>query len=107
MIRDRGAKWTSLMLTEHIKALRTWQAEDQLTPDPELTEWDLVSLQEEMEIAFKKQCLTIVTVWRNGREFKHRGKIIELDTKLNSILFEDPFEDIRIPIVDIIKIRSM
>lgn len=91
-IKDRGRiKWTAMMLPEHTERLRDWYNEDELVPEPELTEWDLISLQEELEIAFKKKCETMITTWRKGREFTYHGKIKEIDTHLSLIVVEDPF----------------
>ena len=67
MIRDRGnIKWTAMMLPEHVVELRKWMDQDNYTERPELNEWDLQSIQEELEIAFKKQCETLIKTWANG-----------------------------------------
>ncbi|QTD39546.1 YolD-like family protein [Sporosarcina sp. Te-1] len=61
-IKDRGnIKWTALMLPEHVRHLRDWQAEDELVPEPGLTEFDMESMQLELELAYKRQIDTMVT----------------------------------------------
>ena len=50
-IRDRGTKkWTAIMLPAHIEELRNWMDKDHFIERPELTDWDLQSIQEEIEV---------------------------------------------------------
>lgn len=108
MIRDRGAKkWTAMMLPEHIAQLRDWQAEDELIPEPGLTEFDMETMQLELELAFKRQCDAIITTWRKGKKFTYIGKITTLDPILNIISVEGAFGDDNIPVVDIVRVQSM
>lgn len=108
MIRDRGAKkWTAMMLPEHLVQLREWQAEDELIPEPGLTEFDMESMQVELELAFKRQCDAIITTWRKGKKFTYIGKITSLDPILNIISVEGAFGDDNIPVVDIVRVQSM
>lgn len=108
MIRDRGnIKWTAMMLSEHIKELRVWKEEDNQIEHPLFDEWELESIQMEVELAFKRQSEAIVTVWRKGKEVAYIGKISELDHRLNLLSIEGPFGEDRVPIVDVIKVQSM
>src|SRR4051794_28284664 len=104
MIRDRGnIKWTAMMLLEHVKAVRDWLEADGHVKCPNLDDWELESIQMEIELVFKHQCAAGVTTWRNGKEFVYNGKISELDQRLNFNSIEGPFGDDRIPVADVVK----
>lgn len=65
--RDRGQKkWTSIMPTELITKLRQWHQEYDLVKRPELDEFDLQTLQEEIERALKSELETRITTWSDG-----------------------------------------
>lgn len=107
-IRDRGQiKWTAMMLPEHIAQLRSWQAEDELDPEPELNEDDMQLLQEELEIAFAKRTDAVITTWRAGKKDTYIGKVVRLDPARQTISVEGPFGKDNILVDDIIKVRSM
>lgn len=107
-IKDRGRiKWTAMMLPEHTEMLRDWYAEDGLTNRPELTEWDLVAIQEEIEIAYKRKCETLIKTWREGRIIEHQGTIEKIDLHNKTILLADPFGDERISIEQIISAQCI
>ena len=54
-IRDRGTKkWTAMMLPEHLKELRIWENENKMVKRPELEEFELTLIAEEVERAHKK-----------------------------------------------------
>ena len=108
MIRDRGnMKWQGMMLTEHAQAVRDWLESDGLVERPTLDDWELQSIQEELEIAYKRQCEATVTTWRKGKKFTYIGKISVLDHRLNCISVPGPFGDDRIPVVDVVKVQCM
>ncbi len=80
MIKDRGnIKWTAMMLPEHVKALEKWKQRDDYTERIELNEWDLQLIQDELELAYKRQCETIVKTWANGQVTEHRGVVERID----------------------------
>ncbi|WP_252502747.1 YolD-like family protein [Sporosarcina sp. Marseille-Q4943] len=107
-IKDRGRiKWTAMMLPEHLVDLRDWHAEDDLTARPELTEWDLAAIQEEIEIGYKRKCETLVKTWRDGRVIENQGIIEGVDIQNKAILLSDPFGDMRIQIEGIISVQSV
>ncbi|MCM3638240.1 YolD-like family protein [Sporosarcina luteola] len=107
-IKDRGRiKWTAMMLPEHLTELRDWHAEDELTERPELTEWDLAAIQEEIEIAYKRKCETLIKTWRDNRIVENQGIIEAIDLHSKAILLADPFGDIRIPIEHIISVQCI
>ena len=79
-IRDRGnIKWTAMMLPEHVVELRRWMEEDNFTERPELNEWDFQLIQEELELAYKKKCETLVKTWANGLIIQHQGIVEDID----------------------------
>ncbi|QTD41403.1 YolD-like family protein [Sporosarcina sp. Te-1] len=107
-MKERGSiKWTSLMLPEHIAQLRDWQEEDGRVERPELTEWDLVALQEELELVSKRKCQTHIKTWRDGRIIHNRGTIEKIDVHNKAIILAEPFGDLKIPIDDIISVQSV
>lgn len=107
-IKDRGRiKWTAMMLPEHLVELRDWYAEDDLTDRPELTEWDLAAIQEELEIAYKRKCETLIKTWRDGRIIGNQGIIEVIDIHNKAILLADPFGDMRIQIDEIVSVQSI
>lgn len=64
MNKDRGAiKWNALMLPEHVKLLREWQAEDYKINKPELDSWQIEEMNERLQIAISQQQTVIATVW--------------------------------------------
>ncbi|RNF40177.1 YolD-like family protein [Planococcus salinus] len=78
-IKDRGrTKWTAMMLPEHVEMLREWQKEDRYHTKPELDDFDLEAIHEEIQLAYKRQCHIEIRVWRkNAQNFT--GVISKLD----------------------------
>lgn len=106
--RDRGIiKWTAMMLPEHIQMLRELQKEIEYIERPELTEWELQDLLEELERAYKMETDSIITVWRSGRTDTYIGKIVALDPIRGLISVDGPFGVDNISVGDIIKVHSM
>jgi len=90
MIRDRGnSKWTAMMLSEHVRELRKWMDQDNYTERPELNEWDLQSIQEELELAYKRQCETLIKTWDSGRIIQHHGIVEDVDLERLCIVLEN------------------
>jgi len=48
------------MLPEHVEELRKWMDKDHYEVCPELNDWDLQSIQEEIEAAYKRQCPSLI-----------------------------------------------
>ncbi|KAA0965810.1 YolD-like family protein [Sporosarcina sp. ANT_H38] len=108
MIRDRGnIKWTAMMLPEHITELKSWKDEDDYIERPLFDEWELESIQMEIELAFKRQCDAKITIWKKGKTIMYTGKISVLDHRLGLISVEGPFGEDRIPVADVIRVDSM
>lgn len=107
-LKDRGRiKWTAMMLPEHIALLRDWQAEDGLTERPELTEWDLAAIQEEIEVAYKRKCETLIKTWRNGKIIEHQGTIDRINIHNKVIVLADPFGDEHIQMSDMVSAQCL
>ena len=106
MIRDRGTKkWTAMMLPEHIVELNKWIDKDHYEERPELSEWDFQSIQEEIEVAYKRKCEALVRTWKDGKVMTRGGIIEVLDLRLACIVLDNPFGPERIPMSDIIGVR--
>lgn len=106
--RDRGKiKWTAMMLPEHIGLLREWQKEDDYIKRPELTEWDMKDIQEQLESAMLRKCMTQVRTWKDGKVTGYLGTVEEIDLCNQLITLQDPFEIERIPAVDIIAVQHV
>lgn len=107
-IKDRGRiKWTAMMLPEHTVMLRDWYAEDELTERPELTEWDLAAIQEEIDLAYRRKCETLIKTWRDGKIIEHQGITEKIDLHNKTILLADPYGDERISIEQIISAQCI
>ncbi len=106
--RDRGKiKWTAMMLPEHISLLREWQKEDDYMPKPELTDFDLQDIQEQLESAMMRKCMTQVRTWKDGKVTGYLGIVEEIDVRNQFIKLQDPFDIERISAVDIIAVQHV
>ena len=106
MIRDRGnIKWTAMMLPEHVVELRRWMDGESYTERPELNEWDLQLIQEELELACKRKCETLVKTWVNGKVVQFRGIIEEIDLQSNVVILENIFGIKRIQVSEVFSMQ--
>lgn len=104
MIRDRGnIKWTAMMLPEHLEELRKWQAEDDLVKRPVLSEWDLMEIQEEIDLALRRKCEVEVQTWRDGVIHKLAGVIDDLDVTGKRIRVADGWVDVS----EVVAVKSL
>ncbi|WP_342505850.1 YolD-like family protein [Sporosarcina sp. FSL K6-2383] len=103
-VRDRGKKkWSmAMMLTEHVEKLKSWYAEDGYEERPELDDFDLQSIQEEIEVAYKRKCLILIATWKDGKIIPKGGVIKEINVQSMFIFLDDPFGGNKIDINDII-----
>ena len=100
-VRDRGKiKWTALMLPEHVRELRQWQEDSEKVKRPELDEFDLQTMQEEVARALSSRLETRITSWRDGKLTYHGGVLQEVSTQYVS--YEDPFGKHRVPIEEMV-----
>ena len=109
MIKDRGnIKWQGMMLTEHTNMLKDWKEANGLVERPNLAEWELTLLAEEIERAFKSKASVKLTYWKDGKLLDDYGKIITIMNRELSIILDDSclatsykFEDvIKVDIID-------
>lgn len=106
--RDRGKiKWTALMLPEHITKLREWQAEDNHVKRPELSEWDLEVINEELVRAQQRNCQTLIKTWKEGIILSFQGTLERLDMQKQIVFLEDPFGMVHISAQEIISVQHM
>lgn len=104
-IKDRGQiKWTALMLPEHVEMIREWYEKDKWVPKPELNEFDLQLIQEEMDIALKRQCSVIIHSWKAGVIYKNRGVIQGIDARSRMLVYGDQWEKHRLPLDEVVSI---
>jgi hypothetical protein len=91
--RDRGTKkWSmAMMLPEHVEALRNWMDEDHYVERPVLDDFDLQSIQYEIDVAFKRQYETHVAIWKDGEIIHNGGKIIEIHMHSRMLILDTPF----------------
>ena len=102
MIQDRGnIKWTAMMLPEHVGLLRDWHDENEVTKRPELDEFELTLLAEEIERAHKGKSDVKLTHWKDGRLIEDYGKVMTIDTSSKTIVLDDPFGTKRYDFADI------
>jgi len=95
------------MLPEHLLELRKWTNEDTYTDRPELNEWDFQLIQEELELAFKRKCETLIKTWFNGRIIEYQGVILKIDLFKKTIALEETAGMRQIPVASIINVQSM
>lgn len=95
------------MLPEHIKLLREWQADDTYIVKPELNESDLEEMQEQLNSALLRGCLTLIKIWDDGEIKNYTGTVERIDTHNQLVVLQDPFELERIPANKIISVQHM
>lgn len=79
MNKDRGTiKWNAMMLPEHVKLLREWQSEDMLVEKPELDEWALQEMSEQLAAAYEQQLEIELKIWETTALYNVRGKIANI-----------------------------
>ena len=80
MNKDRGTmKWTAMMLPEHVKLLREWQAEDQLVIKPQLDEAQVEQMNTNLQRAYKEQCSIRLKVWEETAIYNVSGVIQKMN----------------------------
>lgn len=90
--KDRGMKkWQGMMLPDHIKKIKEWDAEDKYIPRPNLEEFELDAIAEEIERAYKGKSTIKLTCWRDGELKDDYGVPIEINTSSKSLVIDDPF----------------
>ena len=107
-IKDRGnIKWQGLFLPEHVEMIRAWREEDNKVSRPELNEFDLQLIQEELEIAMKRRCSVQIQTWKDDKFFYHEGIVEDIDFRNKVIIYNDSVKNRRIPVDEIISITML
>lgn len=104
--RDRGTiKWTAMMLPEHVKLLREWQAEDDYIPEPNLDEYELEELAHQIQTAAQTHSLIRVQYWHDGKAFTTEGIIKQLPMNTPNVTVLSPQGNKKIYIPHIMKLH--
>lgn len=93
------------MLPEHLERLRDWQREDEYIDRPELTDWELQTMQETLEVALRRRSETSIKTWHDGEVRFHQGEIEALDLQTMTIVLRDPFGTERIHVADVVDVQ--
>lgn len=107
-IKDRGAiKWQGMFLTEHVQMLRELREEKNKVPKPNLDEYDMQLIHEEIDLAMKRQCNAVLHTWRDGEVTRHHGTIIDVNIATRKLIYEDPFKTHQIELDEIISVNMV
>lgn len=105
MIKDRGGvKWQGMMLTEHNTLLKKWKEENKWIERPKLDEFELTAIADEIERAHKSKTTIKLIYWRDGYLKDDYGVPIEIDTRSQTIVIDDPFGTTRYPFDEIVAV---
>ena len=88
MIKDRGNKWTAMMLPEHLVEIRKWKEEQFHDKKRELTEWGIEEIEQTIQLAFKSQKLITLTLWSNHNLQDNTGLITGMDPIKKELLLD-------------------
>lgn len=81
MIHDRGSKkWVSLMLPEHVQALKKLWAEEEQRERPLLDEQQIIINNLALQRALQEDQLVIVKHYANNDVLMTKGKVACIDT---------------------------
>ena len=86
--RDRGnIKWNALMLPEHVKLLREWQAEDKKIAKPKLDDWQLEEMNKQLQYAYEQNLSIILNFWRADAYYTIMSKLLRFDINEKKLYF--------------------
>lgn len=107
-LRDRGSKkWVAMMLPEHLKLVREYIEDQKKDPRPELDVWDLDIIQENIQIAMKRNVEVEIKTWKDGAFIFHIGKINWVDLNRRKIEMEDVFISFVLKLDDIVDVTNL
>ena len=108
MIRDRGnRKWTAMMLPEHIAKLHDWMEKEHYVERPDLEDFDLQAIQEEIEVAYKRKCQTLIKTWSNGKMEMYQGTIEGIHRQSRRLMLQGQSGNKRIIVDDIVGVQCV
>ena len=89
-LNERGSKkWVAIMLPEHVKRIREYEAEQKRIPRPILDEFDMQVMEETIEIACKRKSWVRLKIWRNGELHLHEGNLVSVDLHRRTISLDN------------------
>lgn len=107
-VRDRGSKkWVAMMLPEHVKMLRDYSEEIKKVARPDLNEFDYEAIQEQIELAMKRNVEIKIKRWKEGEFLYNRGTIQWIDLTKRTIEVEDPFRCFKLKIDEIVDVTIL
>ncbi|MGI2329638.1 YolD-like family protein [Planococcus sp. YIM B11945] len=107
-IKDRGnIKWQGLFLSEHVQMLRDLRKEKSKMPKPNLDEYDMQLISEEMDLALKRQCDVVIHTWKDGEVTRHHGTIANIDIQRREFFMEDPFKSHRLNLDEVVSVNMV
>lgn len=107
-VRDRGSKkWVAMMLPEHVKMLRDYREEIKKVARPDLNEFDYEAIQEQIELAMKRNVEIKIKRWKEGEFLFNRGTIQWIDLTKRTIELEDPFRCFELKIDEIVDVTIL
>ena len=107
-VRDRGSKkGVAMMLPEHVAMIRQYNEETKKVPRPDLDEWDLDAIQENINIAMKRNVDVEIKTWEDGKFIFHTGKITWVDLSRRTIEMEDVFKSFVLKLDEIVDVTVL
>lgn len=107
-VKDRGnMKWQGMFLTEHVNMMKAWREKDNQVEKPDLNDFDLQLIQEELEIAMKRRCTVKIQTWKDAKFFYHEGIVEDIDFRTKVIIYNDSVKNRRIPVDEIVSINMI
>ena len=90
MVNDRGTiKWTSLMLPEHVEALKKLREEENWKEKPIIDEHLIEEINLILQLALKDDLTIEVEYFKDHDYHKIKGKLLAVDPLLSYVRFED------------------
>lgn len=106
-IKDRGRiKWTAMMLPEHVEMLQEWQQEDRYNHRPELDDFDLEAIFDEIQLAYRRQCDVEIRIWREGFQ-TFTGIITAIDQRLQKLHLDTGLHTQKLAFTEIIGAKTL
>ena len=107
-VRDRGSKkWVAMMLPEHVQLLRQYNEDIKKISRPNLDEFDLLAIQEQIEIAMKRNVEIKFKIWKEGEVKYCTGKICWIDLNRKTIKAEDKMHSFQLNFDEIVDVNLL
>ena len=97
----------AMMLPEHVALIRQYNKEIKKVPRPDLDEWDLDAIQENIEIAMKRNVDVKIKTWDDGKFIFHNGKITWVDLGRRTIEMEHVFKSFMLKLDEIVDVTVL